>query len=194
MTPIDYNNPNDMWRHNGYDPYRGLSDEERIKAGCMQVVAFIVMLIVGLALCVLFGSCTTTKYVPVAEQHTEHHWHTDSVKERDSVHTENTTIIREVDSAAMARYGIQMQANQRAWLVLQREMENRLRELEHKSAQRDTVHDSIPYPVEVTKEVPAKLTPWQQFRIHLANILLYLIFIVGIIYVGKKHIKRLRGE
>ena len=27
MTPIDYNNPNDMWRHNGYDPYRGLRKE-----------------------------------------------------------------------------------------------------------------------------------------------------------------------
>ena len=54
--------------------------------------------------------------------------------------------------------------------------------------------DSIPYPVEVIKEVPAELTWWQQTRIYLANILLYLILIVGIIYVGKKHIKRLRGE
>jgi hypothetical protein len=194
MIPIDYNNPNDPWLHNGYDPYKGLSDEERIKAGCMQSVAFIVMLIVGLALCALFGSCTTTKYVPVQQQHTEHHWNTDSVKERDSVHTENTTIIREVDSAAMAKYGIQMQNNQRAWLVLQREMENRLRELEHMTTQRDTVRDSVPVPYPVIKEVPAKLTPWQQFRIHMANILLYLLLIVGIIYVGKKHIKRLQGE
>jgi len=194
MTPIDYNNPNEMWRHNDYDPYKGMSDEERIKAGCMQVVAFIVMLIVGLALCALFGSCTTTKYVPVTEQHTEHHWHTDSVKERDSVHTENTTIIREVDSAAMAKYGIQMQNNQRAWLVLQREMEQRLRELEHMTATHDTIRDSIPAPFPVEVKVPAELTWWQQFRIHLANILLYLILIVGIIYVVKKHIKRLRGE
>lgn len=196
MTPIDYNNPNEMWRHNGYDPYKGMNEKERMMAGCMQAVAFIVMLIVGITLCALFGSCTTTKYVPVTEQHTEHHWHTDSVKERDSIHTENTTIIREVDSAAMAKYGIQMQNNQRAWLVLQREMEQRLRELEHMTATHDTIHDSIPVPtpVEVIKEVPAELTWWQQTRIHLANILLYLILIVGIIYVGKKHIKRLRGE
>ena len=191
MTPIDYNDPNDMWRHNGYDPYKGMSDEERMKAGCLQGVIFIMMIMVGLAICALFGSCTTTKYVPVAEQHTEHHWHTDSVKERDSVHTENTTIIREVDSAAMAKYGIQMQNNQRAWLVLQREMEQRLRELEHMTATRDTIRDSIPYPVEVIKEVPAQLTWWQQTRIHLANILLYLLLIVGIIYVGKKHLGKL---
>ena len=69
---------------------------------------------------------------------------------------ERETVIRELDSAAMARYGIQMQRNQLAWLVLQRDMENRLRELEHTTAQRDTVRDSIPkpYPVEVVKEVP----------------------------------------
>ena len=192
MTPIDYHNPNDYWHV--YDPYKGLNDDELMKQGCLQLAGILVAIIVALLICALFGSCTTTEYVPVTETHTEHHWHTDSVRERDSTHTERNTIIREVDSAAMARYGIQMQANQRAWLVLQREMENRLRELEHKSAQRDTVHDSIPYPVEVTKEVPAKLTPWQQFRIHLANILLYLLLIVGIIYVGKKHIKRLQGE
>jgi hypothetical protein len=142
-------------------------------------VAFIVMLIVGLALCALFGSCTTTKYVPVQQQHTEHHWHTDSVKERDSVHTENTTIIREVDSAAMAKYGIQIQNNQRAWLVLQREMEQRLRELEHMTATHDTIRDSIPtpYPVEVVKEVPAELSWWQQTRLHLANIVLWLLLL-----------------
>lgn len=192
MTPIDYHNPNDYWH--GYDPYKGLSDNERMKAGCLQGACFIVAFIVIVVLCALLGSCTTTKYVPVTETHTEHHWHTDSVKERDSVHTENTTIIREVDSAAMAKYGIQMQANQRAWLVLQREMENRLRELEHKSAQRDTVRDSVPVPFPVEVKVPAELTWWQQTRLHLANIMLYLLLIVGIIYIGKKHIKRLGGE
>ena len=191
MTPIDYNNPNEMWRHNGYDPYKGMSDEERMKAGCLQLVGMIGAIIVALLICALFGSCTTTKYVPVTEQHTEHHWHTDSVKERDSVHTENTTIIREVDSAAMAKYGIQMQANQRAWLVLQREMEQRLRELEHMTATHDTIHDSIPAPFPVEVKVPAELTWWQQTRLHLANIVLYLLLIVGIIWIAKKHLGKM---
>ena len=191
MTPIDYNDPNEMWRNNGYNPYKGMSDEERMKAGCLQLAGIISGIILALLICALFGSCTTTKYVPVESQHTEHHWHTDSVKERDSVHTENTTIIREVDSAAMAKYGIQMQANQRAWLVLQREMENRLRELEHMTATRDTIHDSIsaPFPVEV--KVPAELTWWQEARLHLANIMLYLLLIVGIIWIAKKHLGKL---
>lgn len=114
------------------------------------------LLVIAIAVLIgwLLNGCTTTKYVPVTETRTEHHWHTDTVKERDSTHTERETVIREIDSAAMAKYGIQMQANQRAWLVLQREMENRLRELEHMTAQRDTVRDSIPVPYEVTKEVP----------------------------------------
>ena len=188
MTPIDYNNPNEMWRHNGYDPYKGMSDEERMKAGCLQLVGMIGAIIVALLICALFGSCTTTKYVPVTEQHTEHHWHTDSVKERDSVHTENTTIIREVDSAAMAKYGIQMQANHRAWLVLQREMEQRLRELEHMTATHDTIHDSIPCPVDVIKEVPAKLTWWQQTRLHIINVLMMFGIIWLIMWIGRKHL------
>jgi hypothetical protein len=171
MTPIDYNNPNEMWRQTGYDPYKGLSDEERIKAGCMQVVAFIVMLIVGLALCALFGSCTTTKYVPVPEYHTDtlrqvtvRH---DSVMVHDSIH-----VSEKGDTVRIERWHTQY----RDRIV------------------RDTVYqskrDSIPYPVEVVKEVPAKLTWWQQTRLHLANIVLYLAAIVAVIYIGRRHLKK----
>ena len=156
--------------------------------------AIILAIIITCVLMAILSSCTTTKYVPVTETRTEHHWHTDTVRQRDSTHTERKTIIREVDSAAMAKYGIQMERNQRAWLVLQREMENRLRELEHMAAKRDTVRDSIPYPVEVIKEVPAKLTWWQQTRLHLANIVLWLLALLAVIYVGKKHIGSLRQD
>lgn len=62
----------------------------------------------------------------------------------------------------------------------------------------DTIYqskrDSIPYPVEVTKEVPAKLTWWQQTRLHLANIVLWLLVLLAIIYIGKKHIGGLRQD
>lgn len=153
MNMTDYNNPNDNWRKR-QDYY----DRRERESG--EVINIIVKTLLVCLAFALFGwllsSCTTTKYVPVTETHTEHHWHTDSVKERDSTHTERETIIREVDSAAMARYGIQMEKNQRAWLILQREMEQRLRELEHMSAHKDTVRDSIPYPVEVVKEVERK--------------------------------------
>ncbi len=140
-------------------------------------------ILIGLLICAMLGSCGTTKYVPVTETHTEHHWHTDSVRERDSTHTERETVIRELDSAAMARYGIQMESNQRAWLVLQREMENRLRELEHKSAHKDTVRDSVPVPYPVEKLVEKELTWWQKLRIDMANIVLGLLAVAGIVWI-----------
>lgn len=187
MTPIDYHNPNDNWMQTGYDPFKGMTDEERMTAGCLQGVTYIVAVIVALIVCAMLGSCTTTKYVPVTETRTEHHWHTDSVRERDSTHTERETIIREVDSAAMARYGIQMESNQRAWLVLQREMENRLRELEHMTAQRDTVHDSIPVPYPVEKQVPTPLSWWQLARIYLGDaVLVAVVLLLAYAIVGRK--------
>ena len=113
------------------------------------------------------------------QNHTEHHWHTDSVKERDSVHTEKNTVIRELDSAAMAKYGIQMERNQKAWLVLQREMESRMRELEHMTATKDTIHDSIPipYPVEVTKEVPMERGKMEWVLILAGCIAIFVVFL-----------------
>lgn len=143
-----------------------------------------------LCACLLVG-CTTTKYVPMPEVHTEHHWHTDTLREVDSVMTERETIVRELDSAAMARYGIQLQAAQRAWLVQTRELESRLREMERQTATRDTIHDSIPkpYPMEVVKEVPAPLTWWQKTRLHLADILLWAVGII-LVFTILKHLKK----
>jgi hypothetical protein len=179
MTPIDYNNPNNMWRHNGYDPYKGLSDKERMLTGCLQVFIVAGAFIVALLICALFGSCTTTKYVPVPE------YHTDTLRivqhQRDSIYLSDSIYVSDfVRSDTVYKTTERWHTQWRERIV------------------RDTIYrskrDSIPYPVEVIKEVPAKLTPWQQTRLHLANILLYLLLIVGIIYVGKKHIKRLRGE
>ena len=134
---------------------------------------------------VVLSGCTTTRYIPVTETHTEHHWHTDSVKERDSTHTEHETIIREVDSAAMAKYGIQMQANQRAWLVLQREMENRLRELEHTSANKDTVRDSIPVPYPVTEYIERSRSKFEWVLLAF-GVLFIIASLLFVIYKVKK--------
>lgn len=155
---ISFKNPNENWRkrQNYYD-----RREQKSGAVIKQIVKTLLVCLAFALLGWLLSGCTTTKYVPVTETRTEHHWHTDSVKERDSTHTERETIIRELDSAAMAKYGIQMQANQRAWLVLQREMENRLRELEHMSANKDTVRDTIPKPYPVTEYVDRKRTTFE---------------------------------
>ena len=144
--------------------------------------AIILAIIITCVLMAILSSCTTTRYVPVTETRTEHHWHTDTVRQRDSTHTERETIIREVDSVAMAKYGIQMERNQRAWLVLQREMENRLLELEHMTAQRDTVRDSIPVPYPVVKMVEKPLSWWERLRLNIFNVLLGVIALVIIFF------------
>ena len=162
MTPIDYNNPNEMWQHNGYDPYKGMSDEERIKAGCMQVVTFIVMLIVGLVLCALFGSCTTTKYLPVIEHKTDTVYQNkvkhDSIWQHDSVQ-----IMIKGDSVTIDRWHTK---------YVSKEVH-------------DTTYiaktDSVPVPYPVEKLVPAELTTWQKLRMNIGTFMIFatLLFAVG---------------
>ena len=48
-----------------------------------------------------------------------------------------------------------------------------------------STHDTIPQPYPVIKEVPAPLTWWQKTRLHIANILLWLIGLIGLIWLIK---------
>lgn len=190
---MEYNNPNDPWMNQGYDPYKGLDEHEKVIAVLLQVISVVVSCIVGLLLCCLFSSCTTTQYVPVVETHEQHHWHTDSIHHKDSIIRETNTTIMELDSAAMAQYGIQLKSAERAWLVRTQELERQLQQMARLIQDRNTVHDSIPVPTPVIKEVPAQLTWWQEARLHLANIMLYVLLIVGIIWIGKKHLGKYKG-
>ena len=128
-------------------------------------------------------SCTTTRYVTVPEVHEQHHWHTDSVHKTDSVIHEKQTTIRELDSAAMAQYGIQIRQNEKAWLVMSNELRREIERLEAMCADRDTVRDSIPkpYPVEVTKEVPAQKTLLERavFFAGLVSLMILMLIIVS---------------
>lgn len=128
-------------------------------------------------------SCTTTRYVTVPKVHEQHHWHTDSVHKTDSVIHEKQTTIRELDSAAMAQYGIQIRQNEKAWLVMSNELRREIERLEAMCADRDTVRDSIPkpYPVEVIKEVPAQKTILERavFFAGLISIMILILIIVS---------------
>lgn len=182
MNMTDYNNPNDNWRKR-QDYY----DRRERESG--EVINIIVKTLLVCLAFALFGwllsSCTTTKYVPVTETHTEHHWHTDTVRQTDSIIDHRTTLIREVDSATMARYGIQIKDMQRAWLIETDRLQRELSRLRETKADTVTVRDSIPYPVEVDREVARPLTWWQQTRMHVGGIVIFLliIFVVRKIYV-----------
>lgn len=100
-----------------------------------------------------------TQYVPVETVHKEYHNHTDSVKQIDSIFHEKETIIRELDSAAMAEYGIRLEGMQKAWLVQTKELERRLKELQEQKTDTVVKVDSVQVIVPVEKE----LTKWQSF-------------------------------
>lgn len=147
--------------------------------------AIILAVIITCLLMAIFSSCTTTKYVTVPEVH--EHWHhsTDTIHKTDSIIDRQTTTIREVDSATMARYGIQMKDMQRAWLIETDRLQRELSELRQTRA--DTIHerDSILVPYPVIKEVPAQLSWWQQARMHVGGIVIFLLIIFAVwrIYV-----------
>ena len=143
--------------------------------------AFLV-LIASLLLGALCSCSTQQKIVPVPEIHEQHHWHTDSIHQTDSIIRETQTTIMQLDSAAMARYGIQLKSAERAWLVKTKELERQIQQLMQLSQTKDTVRDSIPYPVEVVKEVPEKLSWWQGLLVRLGYcslgiVIIYLIYL-----------------
>ena len=135
MAPIDYNNQNKFWTQEERDFYKGLSDDERIAATILRIVYTCLGILVAVFLCALFSGCTTTKYVPVPE------YHTDTLRvtqyQRDSVYVHDSTEIRiNGDTVCIDRWHT-------AW---------------RDRIVRDTIYqskrDSIPYPVEVTKRCP----------------------------------------
>ena len=136
-----------------------MKDDDILYGGCgTQMMLFSVVLFI-IAVC--FYGCKSVQYVPVETSHTEHHWHTDSIKEVDSVIHEKHTTIMQLDSEAMSHYGIQLKNAERAWLVKSWELERQIENLQRLTAIRDTVRDTIqvPYPVE------KKLSKWQQTKV-----------------------------
>ena len=183
---MEYNNPNDAWMQREIDKeLKDMSENDLIKIGCLRSAILMTLFFAALLICALLVGCKQVEYVEMPSQHTEHHWHTDSVWKTDSVIHEKETTIMQLDSAAMAKYGITLKNAERAWLVRTAEMERQIQQLMQMTQHKDSVHDTIPYPVEVIKEVPADLTWWQQTRLNIANILLWLL-LIGSIMLGAK--------
>ena len=151
--------------------------EKSVKVCFFCVIGIILFLVLSL----LFSSCKSIQYVPVEKVKTEYINRTDTVNKIDTLISEKETIIREADSSLVAKLGLQLKTNERAILILQRELERQVsKESEHKT---DTVikTDSvqIPYPVE------RKLTKWEQTKMDAGGIAIGVcIAVVLTIFVG----------
>ncbi len=163
---VDYNDPNMPWRNTGYDPYKGMTDEERWTAGCLQGVLFFVMTLVVVLLCALFSGCTTTKYVTVPEVHTDTVWQNHT--KLDSIYVHDSIMVsqwQQGDTVYLTRdrWHTQYVTRERTDTVYK--------------SRTDSV--SVPYPVEV--KVPAELTTWQKLRMNIGTFMIFatLLFAVG---------------
>jgi hypothetical protein len=183
----DYTNPY------GYQPeipeWESMNEKEReevtrkhILCGCL---CYPLALALALLLSFLLFGCATKAPTVTTETHTVHHWHTDTVRQTDSIIDRQTTLIREVDSATMAQYGIQLKSMQRAWLVESDRLQRELSRLRESKADTVVIRDSIPYPVEVVKE-KVKPLAWWQTALMVIGAIATLVFLLRIFNAIKK--------
>lgn len=104
----------------------------------------------GVIICALISmccSCSHTKYVTVPEYHTQYVNKIDSIQVHDTLVHEKQTIIKELDSLALAEFGIALEGQQKAFMVQINDLKCQVNS--QKEVIRDTVirRDSIPYPV-----------------------------------------------
>lgn len=141
-----------------------------------------------LAFLFLLAGCKSIQYVPVETLRIEHHYHNDTIKERDSVFSEKTTVVKEADSALIESLGLKLKANERAILILKNELVKLVSEKENSRTDSIVRVDSvqIPYPVEKA------LTKWEQTKMDMGGIAIGVCLAIIIFVIIKFLAKVLR--
>jgi hypothetical protein len=162
---MEYSNPNDYWRKQP-DMYQGMSDDERMKAGCIQGLFYLAAVVIAFAVCALFGSCTTTKYVPIIEHHTDTLIQTNV--QRDSIYVH--------DSISVTQKGDTIRIDRWHTKYVEKQV--------HDTTFVSKI-DSIPQPYPVEVKVEKQLTWWQNFKLHLGGIVIWCALLVGVILLAR---------
>lgn len=137
----------------------------------------------------LLTGCTTTKYVTVPEVHTEYINHADTFVQRDTIIDHQQTVVCEVDSATMAKFGIELKNKERAWLIENSRLKQQISVFEKSKSDTVLVRDTIPKPYPVPEYVEKPLTWWQKLRLNLGNIMMAIIGIAAIYGAMKLYVK-----
>ena len=116
---------------------------------------------------VLLCSCTKTEYITIPEYHTDTTYITKH--QRDSIYLH--------DSISVKEKGDTIQIEKWHTKYIEREV--------HDTCYQSKV-DSVPKPYPVIKKVPADLSWWQTTRLYIADILLWVLLIGGILWIIKK--------
>lgn len=139
-----------------------------VTGGCLSHV---IMFIVGFLLAVLLlGSCITTEYVTVPEVHTDTLMVTQH--SRDSIYVHDSIWVSE------QQRGDTILLTTTKWLT------KYVERLSH-----DTIYksktDSVPQPYPVEVKVPADLSWWQTFRLHVGDIALIAFGILALLGIAR---------
>ena len=145
-------------------------DALRLHAAVCGCATFLLVFIVGLLLCLLLGSCTTTKVVTVEKVRTDTTYITqqqrDSIWLHDSVHV------------------IEKQIGDTVYLLHDRWHTKYVESIKHDTLYQSRVDSvGVPYPVEVYIDKP--LNKWRQMRLLFGDIFIIIIGVLGIIAIIK---------
>ena len=133
-----------------------------------NILTGITLGLIACALITLCSSCTTTKYVPVIEHHTDTLIQTKVQKDSVFMH----------DSVEVRIAGDTMTIDRWHTKYISKEVH-------------DTIYQSktdsvpAPYPVEVIKEVPAELTMWQLLKMKVGGAAIILLLLAFAIWVWR---------
>jgi hypothetical protein len=141
-----------------------MDPQDQMAAGCFRAVAIIAAFIIAMIVCSFFTSCKSIEYVPIIEHHTDTLIKTNV--QHDSIYINDSTVItKKGDTVKIEKWHTK---------YVEREVH-------------DTTYvskiDSIPTPYPVEVKVEKQLTWWQQTRLHLVNILLWLLAIVSAYHI-----------
>lgn len=172
--------------HDLHSDYDKLTPEEqemvRMKAAILSVFTYITAIILALLLCLLLGSCSVCRNgiattIPVETVHA------DTVRitqlQRDSIFVGSV----QHDSVALTQRGDTILIDRWHTLTLTEYRDRLLHDTTYVAT-----HDTVPRIVEVEKEVKVEkpLTWWQQARLRLANILLWVLGIYAAVWIIRK--------
>ena len=143
----DYHNPNDYWRHNPMMTDPNIDPEDAMKSGCFVLLFYIVAFIIGIALCALFGSCTTTEYVTVEK--VKHDTTYVSKLQRDSIWLHDSIYVKEW----MKGDTVYRDVDRWHTKYIEKQVHDTLYQ---------ATHDTIPQPYPVIKEVEKQLSKRQK--------------------------------
>ena len=167
-------NPFDFWPNGLNEPEANPNIPEneeqafvRAACGCASYI----MILLLLALFCLLSGCTTTRYVEVPGPS-----HTDTVRitkhTRDSIYLSDSIYVNDFIR------------DDTVYKTIERWRTKYIERTTHDTLYQSKV-DSIPYPVEVIKEVPAELSWWQQLKMKVGGAAIILCLLAFLIWVWR---------